>query len=648
MSFSKVSKSSHHVELPGVDLSLQRRRPQTTVEVLVRLHVQNSLSARQRMSLEKPGNISIVRVPTAEWADQCERHIEYGNPGTDSDAITEGLRRSGKYELQGADKLVAISSGTSLVVYSQDPEGVVHPKLLYAANNRYSIGKPTLKTMRGSIRMVTGHAARGLKTEVYENLDIDEMAAAIRPDHTPKQCIANLRAANARYATKGASLVDAPLLKDLPLTNEVEAWAKETVALMNSVAQGQTTAAHLPYAIVYGPPGTGKTTVCESIARSAGWDFRYTSVGWWFEAGGGHLGSVMQQIGEFFQKLEQSDGPIVGMIDEIESLGDRGAMTGENKQWWTPVVTGVMTKIDQLKRRDKPILLLAGTNYKDNVEKALLRAGRLEKHILVGLPTEADRMRILRHYLDDKLTSGTYAALGRLTVGKTPADLRSLALAALSVAERENRPVCAKDLMDPLLQYGSNPEHERLVSIHEAGHAIAAQECGLLIGEVSILSEGTTGGWTSIAPPQTLSRDEVRDWAVVMLSGRAADEIIGKGANAGASADLSVVNELLRDAMLRQGLFGWITTEEGIRSLDPVLQGKRLSEHLSSELDLAMHSARQLVQHHREDIEVLAKLLIEKKVVSGKEVATICGRVGASPSAGRANQNGLDTRTGAR
>ncbi|UYQ70840.1 AAA family ATPase [Pelagibacterium flavum] len=546
MSFSKVSKSDNLNDLTGSNLPPQRRRPQTTVEILVRLHFQNSFSARQRKALEQPGNISVVKTPSAEWAIQFERNVEYRNVGTDSDAITELLRRSGKYEPTGADRLAAIFPGASLVVYSQDPEGMVHPKLLYAANNRYSIGKPTLKTLRDAIRVVTGHTVRSLNAADYENLDLDEIAAAIRPDHSPKQCVANLRAANARHMPSGNSLNDAPLLKDLPLPRGVEEWATEAVELMNSVASGQTSAAHLPYSIVYGPPGTGKTTVCESIAKTAGWAYHYTSVGWWFEAGGGHLGSVMQQIGEFFQKLEQSDRPVVGMIDEIESLGDRGTMTGENRQWWTPVVTGVMTKIDQLKRLDRPILLLAGTNYLNNVEKALVRAGRLERHVHVGLPSEADRGRILRHYLGERLASDTYSALGRLTIGKTAADLRSLALSAISSATRQNRPLQVDDLFGPLLEHATDPDHERTVAIHEAGHAIVAWTCGLEVGEVSILPEGTSGGWTSIQRTgKTRTLNEVRNFVIALLAGRAADEHLGKGPNSGASADLSARLETL-------------------------------------------------------------------------------------------------------
>src|SRR5690606_16274671 len=214
-----------------------------------------------------------------------------------------------------------------------------------------------------------------------------------------RDCISNLRRAAGHRSKQPDGLNTVLALEDLAMTKPVSDWAFGALRLMEKVVVGEVSSTALRYACLEGPPGTGKTTVAAALAKSAGWSFVSTSVGKWFAESGGHLGDVIRAARRFFDEIALIKGPVVGLMDEIDGLPNRAVMEPKDAQWWTPVVTFVLTEIDRLGQSGKHILLIGATNHFDRLDAALVRPGRLETKVSVLLPDREDRKRLFHGFV---------------------------------------------------------------------------------------------------------------------------------------------------------------------------------------------------------------------------------------------------------
>jgi len=611
--FSELKKLSAAAE-PEIEDSEDDLRPRPDAGViLARLALEASLHAAGRRELASTEPLlMIVLVPDPDWVPVMQAAI-----GEDQRLVVRGIveleRRKGIPEPAGRDYIKLAERSMRVALITPDVS-FLHPDVVLAADLTVTV-KFDARLYRAAIHAVTGQRVRGLSDVDLNSLSLGVLISSLRRD-SARACVERVRRAAVRL--KGLADVSiGPTLADLPLTRVVREWSDDILWRIK-------TGAEIPFACLEGPPGGGKTTIAAALARSARWTFVSTDVGAWFSQSDGNLGGVIQQAKAFFGEL--TAGPpkpgIVGFLDEIDAIPNRSTLT-RDPSWWTPVVTAILTEIDALKRSGRKVLLLGATNHFDRLDPALVRAGRLETRVPVLLPDVREREDLLRHYAADALDPAELATLARLSAGATPATIAAWIRDARNAAARRGAGLSFKDVLDRIVPPERDAGLDRLIAVHEAGHAVAALEVGLTLTEVSGFGSGSVGGWTGSQSVAVLTRDSVEARAIMMLGGRAADVVVSGAANSGAQNDLEAVNQLLWSATVELGLWGNLQTARTMSASNWGTSGRSIHAVIADELDRLMALTLATIERRRSAVLALADALLKERILTGERAAQI-------------------------
>ncbi|ODT80494.1 MAG: hypothetical protein ABS76_16295 [Pelagibacterium sp. SCN 64-44] len=601
-----------------------------------------ALTRKLRAQLKRHPSVIILSVPNAEWVPVLCQAIRRMEDAPVVRGVSEGGKSGASKQRIGKDELRWLQSGKSVLFVSQDPGALLHDAVLAGCDVTVTVPALTPALLRQVIRQLTGGIARGVTKEMAE-LDLVLLVSLLRPGSTAKQCVANLRRAVGRGGAANVSKAPpGPLLEALPLTENVREWADQSAADLRAAIAGQLPSEQMVYAVLEGPAGTGKTLIGESLARSTGSAFVYSSVGEWFTTGDGALGGVARNLRLFIETL-LNQAPSVGLLDEIESVPNRATMDNRGRDWWNPVVTLFLTEIDRLRKSGRPILLLGATNYYSRLDAALIRPGRLHQRVSVLPPsTDAELRALLRYYLRTDMDEADIARLLPLVQGATPAEIEGAVKQARRAARAKKRPLQPADLVEQIVPLDErSAEDVRSVAIHELGHAVVAYGLGLDVTSVSIIPQGLSSGHMLVRRPSLLPTwDHVTKLVTVALGGRAADIVVGTGAHAGAEADLAEATRLLLAAHEIQGLRDDLVSRHVLGS--PIMRDE-LHRRISVELDQCLDQAIGIVEGNRNTIIMLAERLMEEKVLSGAQLAAAItvGNAAAQRSAAGKDQRGL-------
>ncbi|MHA6691245.1 AAA family ATPase [Devosia sp. A449] len=628
MSFSSLLSSAPPDVNDGPPNTERTAVPPTerTSSALARCMMDAVLTPSLRRLLKAPSRLILIRTADETTAHLLERYLGGLDRAPTVEAYTEPHKTGGRLEPRGRSELSQLDRGKSVILISQDLERVLVPEALAGADAVITVPAPDVTVIRKTIRAVTGKTVRGLTPADVAGLTLDDLSTAIRPGLTGRECVANLRRA-ALFRQEPPQDNTVIPLEQLAMTKVVSEWAFGALRVTQQVAEGKVDASALRFACLEGPPGTGKTTVAASLACSAGWTFVFTSVGEWFATSDGNLGGVIRAARRFFDEIALSKGPVVGLLDELDALPNRATMDPSDAQWWTPVITFVLTEIDRLRKAGRPVLLLAATNHFDHLDAALVRPGRLERQVSVLPPNETERRAMFATCLGGRIGADGLSTLARLSVLATPAKVDSWCQSAIAAAEADGRALELRDLVELIAPQGNrSPATDWAVALHEAGHAIVAHALGLPVAEISIIGAGDVGGWVKIRPGDGLmTRARMERLGIMMLGGRAADAVLGEGPHAGAESDLEDVNQLLRTAMLDLGLYGSLTTGSNIDPRSWPNDGGSLWSAISAELGRLYNQAVEIVSGRRGDVVKLAEFLSIERVITGNRLAEILG-----------------------
>ena len=386
--------------------------------------------------------------------------------------------------------------------------------------------------------------------------------------------------------------------------------------------------------LLAGPPGTGKTTLARAMADYCRVGFVGTSYADWQRVGSGHLGTVVKAMADSFTEARKK-APSILFIDEVDTLGNRGS-TDKNSDWWRAVINALLEELNR-DQGNEGVVVIAATNDPDRLDPALVRAGRIEDRIDVGLPDEEALAAICSDQLGSQLEADTDLRLiARMALGMTGADMVRLCKITRRRARAEKRLVSQVDLLAVLAagNEGLSASLQYRIAIHEAGHCIATLAGpALVLRGVSVAGGQTTGGHTfwSLREPVFMTRDAVDQALTVLVAGRAAEQLllgqVSSGAGGGNErADLAMATKLILQAERSLGLgegLVWSELPKAEQVASLFARRPDLEKLVKVKLGAAHERAFLLLTSRKSGLRALADRLIEAKALSADEATEI-------------------------
>ncbi len=319
--------------------------------------------------------------------------------------------------------------------------------------------------------------------------------------------------------------------------------------------------------LLVGPPGTGKTLLARAAAGEAGVQFLSISGSDFVEM---YVGVGASRVRDLFAQAKKV-APAIVFIDEIDAVGrKRGSGLGGGHDEKEQTLNQLLVEMDGFGRTDG-VIVLAATNRPDILDPALLRPGRFDRQIHVGVPDVKGREEILKVHAKGKRLDGAVnlRLVARSTVGFTGADLSNLLNEAAIMAARDNRPVLnMEDLNSAMMKIMAGPEKKSRVqnrkdlevtALHEAGHAVAMYRLPTQdpVLHITIVPRGNSLGATWHIPrddSSNLTRNQMYEEIVSLLAGRVAEALYAGDISVGASNDIDRASKLARDMVARYGM----------------------------------------------------------------------------------------------
>ena len=439
--------------------------------------------------------------------------------------------------------------------------------------------------------------------------------------------------------------------KDLAGSEEAKQDLEEVVEFLKQPKKFENVGAKIPKGVLLvGPPGTGKTMLARAVAGEAGTPFFSISGSEFVEM---FVGVGASRVRDLFTKAKKN-APCIIFIDEIDAVGRRrGSGMGGGHDEREQTLNQILVEMDGFEQGQN-VIVLAATNRSDVLDPALLRPGRFDRRVGIGLPDRKDRKAILEvHFKKRPVDSKVdIDALAAKTAGTSGADLANIVNEAAIIAGRHNRKtITNSDITQAFEKVAIGPERKNkvmsekekeLTAYHEAGHAIVGQVLpdSDTVHKVTIIPRGGTGGITWFIPPEDKSYHsivEYKDVLARMLGGRIAEEVIyGKDkVTTGAGNDLQKAAELARDMIMNQGMGQKLRdqvfhVEEGMM-LEKMVHEKQYSDETAKLIDdevealitEAARRARDVIKANKDKLEILKDALIEKETVEAEEVKKI-------------------------
>ena len=398
--------------------------------------------------------------------------------------------------------------------------------------------------------------------------------------------------------------------------------------------------------LLVGPPGTGKTLLAKAVSGEAGGPFFSISGSDFVEM---FVGVGASRVRDLFEQAKKNS-PCIIFIDEIDAVGrHRGAGLGGGHDEREQTLNQLLVEMDGF-GENEGVIILAATNRPDILDPALLRPGRFDRRVFVGLPDIKGREEILKVHSRGKPLSQDVKLdeLAKSTPGFTGADLENLLNEAALLAARKNKKMIAmEEIKEATFKVIMGPEkksrvmsekEKKLTAYHEAGHAIAVKIISSTdkVDRISIIPSGRAGGYTAFKPDEDrtyLTKGQLLEQISIALGGRAAEELILGEVSTGAYNDLKQANGVARNMITKYGMSESLGNLVFGNETDEVFIGKdfghtrNYSEQVAAKIDneikrLIDNAYDRIAAMLKENINILhaiANRLIEKEKIEGQE-----------------------------
>ncbi len=433
---------------------------------------------------------------------------------------------------------------------------------------------------------------------------------------------------------------------DVAGADEEKEELEEIVEFLGDPERFMTLGARIPKGVLLvGPPGTGKTLLAKAVAGEAGVNFLSISGSDFVEL---YVGVGAARVRDLFGEAKKT-APAIIFIDEIDAVGrQRGTGLGGGHDEREQTLNQLLVEMDGF-ANNEGVIVMAATNRADVLDPALLRPGRFDRQVYVGLPDIRGREEILKIYARNKPLSDdvNILDLARTTSGFTGADLENLMNEASLLAARHKKPVISKDQLDEaLLKVIAGPEKKsrvipehakRLTAYHEAGHAVVIRDLPTQdpVHHITIIPRGMAGGVTIFLPQEDKpyrSKIELEERICCLLGGRVAEELVLGDSSTGASNDLQRATETARAMVTKYGMSPLIGTvafgdETQVFIGRSMGQSRSYSEEVAGLIDEEIKRivseqyvrCREILERHRDKLELVAQYLLHHETMSAEE-----------------------------
>ena len=433
---------------------------------------------------------------------------------------------------------------------------------------------------------------------------------------------------------------------DVAGAEEEKGELQEIVEFLRDPERFTALGARIPKGVLLvGPPGTGKTLIAKAVAGEAGVHFLSISGSDFVEL---YVGVGASRVRDLFEQAKK-EAPAIVFIDEIDAVGRRrGAGLGGGHDEREQTLNQLLVEMDGF-GSNEGVIVLAATNRQDILDPALLRPGRFDRQIYVGLPDIRGREAILKVHAKTKPLAEdvSLTQVAQATAGFTGADLANLLNeAALLAARQHSQFITAAHLHEAMLKVIAGPEKKsrvvtdharRLTAYHEAGHAVVIHQLPTQdpVHQITIIPRGPAGGMTISLPTEDkayLSKKELEERIAVCLGGRVAEELVLRDVSTGASSDIQKASELARAMVTKYGMseklgaIAYGSESDEIFLGRSMAQARTYSEEVAAQIDQEVKNiieqaharCRDILTQHRHELDITARYLLDHETMDAQ------------------------------